>query len=409
MNRSDPTLMAEENTSSTDFSESDEDLFEDSQQINQGKRKKSRKSSQSSKKAKPIMSLEDKKEHLSLLDPSDALAVHSYINSYNSDVLVRTFVDMVLEHQTLPILPSQEIIKSWLQHEVKVDVTKDLMKMLINNFMKYFQVKYFNNNVTKATEKDKALFNPKNNFWIPGFQDLPEEALEELHKSKLKYVMEVQNISIKGTLFVVQMLVLRNIDNIMQFIKNSLKIEENGEVKKHLEYILAMAYTTAKMEFPKSYNVKVIDWTTYDSKLLHTKPQWRKDNKEPTSNTTSNLSHNILEKIDNDKIQFQGESISKEEDTFLQKPYVPPKQRKFRKRNNEQSKTKAEDDGSKSQENGKVNNKFPARAIAKGKRRTNVQTTNKPSSSTTASTDAETTPAAPASTQSNKDVISSII
>lgn len=396
MYQCDPTLMANNDTSSSSTDFSDSDYLPDSQPLSTNRKRKTNSKSSQSKKKKTksiIMSLEDKKEHLSLLDPEEKLAVHEYINSYNSDVLVKTFVDMVLEHRTLPLLPSQDKIKEWLKHNVHVEVTPDVMKMLISNFMKYFHRKYFTNNVTKATEQNKALFNPKNDFWIPGFQDLPEETLQQLHESKMGYVMKVQQTSIRGSLFSIQMLVLRNIDLVMSYIKGTLKLTCDTDITLHLEYILALAYTTAKIEFPKTYRVKVTDWASYESKVKFTQPAWRKDNKEPTSYVVSNLASSIHAQIDEKKIKFTGNEISHMEEEYMKTPYKMPHHKKFQRRRPTQPQQ---------QQAGFSKGKTPqtqqsqSRVFAKVKRRGKFSQT-------------EQTAHPVPSTQTKEDVISSII
>jgi len=264
------------------------------------------------------MTTEEKIEMLSLLDQNKQLIIYDYLEFYQTDVLVKCFVDMVLEHKVIPVLPSQTIIESWLLHEVNVNVSNDLMRKLVNNFIKYFQTKYFNNNLKNAKEENKLLFNPKNNFWIPGFAEFPEKDIVDLNEAKFKYVQQVQDSSSKGTSFVLQNRILRNIDWTMQFIKNGLHITDNVEQKKHLEYILAMAYKTAIMEFPSSYGPKVIDWSTYESKATTTIPKWRKENASPPIDIPSVYSKSVLQKIDNGSINFDGKTIAAKSAEFME-------------------------------------------------------------------------------------------
>lgn len=320
------------NSSSTDFEDSQDFIVNSQEVIKPTKKRKRRERSKKSQDF--IMSLDEKKEHISLLDPSESLAVYPFLNSYYKDVIVKCFVDMFLEHKVIPILPEQEKLKDWLKHNITVNVSKDLMKMLINNFMKYFQVKYFNNNVSNALKEDKALFNPTKQFWIPGFNELPLDIHHSLHKKKLEYVKQVQEKTVQGTNFVLQNFVLRNIDLTMLFIKRTLLLQNEEEIRTHLEYILAMAYSTAKVEFPKSYNVKLIDWRNYDSKATLPLPGWRKEeNGLPPKDQVSRLCTNIHKQIDENQVVFEGQKILDQQEKFLQAPYKrPEKRRRFQKK-----------------------------------------------------------------------------
>ncbi len=320
------------NSSSTDFEDS-QDVLENSQEVIQPKRKRKRKEKPRNSQ-NIIMSLDEKKEHISILDPDESLAVYPFLNSYHKDVIVKCFVDMFLDHKVIPILPTQEKLKEWLNHSITVEVSKDLMKMLINNFMKYFQVKYFNNNVSSALKEDKALFNPTKQFWIPGFNELPLDVHTALHKKKLEYVKQVQEKTVQGTNFVLQNFILRNIDMVMLFIKRTLLLVNEEEIKIHLEYIMAMAYSAAKVEFPKAYNVKLIDWRTYDSKATFPLPKWRKEeNGLPPTDQVSRLCTNIHRQIDENQVIFDGPKLLDQQEKFLQAPYKrPERRRRFQKK-----------------------------------------------------------------------------
>ncbi len=320
--------------SSTDYSDEENDHLQNSQtledtQHNPRKRASSSLHPTSSKQQRTvpcgtilegtsnIMTLNQKKELLSLLDTNHQLIIYDYLDFYDKDVLVRCFVDMFLEHKVIPILPPQDVIDVWLSHDLKIDVCKDLMKKLVNNFIKYFQTKYFNNNVNNANEEGKLLFNPTTNFWMPGFSEFPEKDIEELNQTKFKYIREVQNNSAKGTAFVLQNRILRIIDWTMQFIQRTLKVSDEEEKTKHLEYIMAMGYKTAMMEFPAAYKPKVTDWSKFKSKGTYTAPYWRAENKPPPEDNISIYSKTALQKIDNGIIEFNGTTILEKSHQFM--------------------------------------------------------------------------------------------
>lgn len=73
-----------------------------------------------------------------------------------------------------------------------------------------------------------------------------------------------------------------------------------------MEYILSIAFTTAKMEYVKTRQLKNIDWGTYISKPTLPLPDWRKKKEAPPLNKTSYLSDHINILIDNKEIKFTG-------------------------------------------------------------------------------------------------------
>lgn len=326
--------MSEE--SSTDYSDEENIYLQNSQALEDIPQKSRKRSSSSLRPGTPkkqrisrcspvresisvIMTLDEKKELISLLDSKRQLVIYDYLDFYNKDVLVKCFVDMFLEYKVIPVLPPPDVIDLWLSHNLQIEVSNDLMKKLVNNFIKYFQTKYFNNNVNNANQEGKLLFNPKTNFWIPGFSEFPEKDIEKLNEAKFTYAREVQNTSSKGTAFVLQNRILRIIDWTMQFIQRTLKITDDEEKTKHLEYIMAMAYKTAMMEFPAAYRPKVIDWSAFKSKGTTSIPNWRSENKPPPEDNISIYSKTALQKIDNGDIQFNGTAISEKNNQFMQK------------------------------------------------------------------------------------------
>lgn len=323
-----------------------QDLFEDNPYLilnDNGKRahsspdKPAKKNKSVKKSILPgIMDLDQKSELIEILDQTKSLAIYDYIKQYNTCPLVKNFVDIFLKHEMLPILPPQEVVSSWLKHEVNIEVPTDLQKSLIDKFLSYFKVRYFNMNLTKANQHEKEVFQPKNNFWIPCFELLPETTHLDLHQLKSKYVREVQLASVKGTSFSQQHFILRIYDEIFEFIDNHVKIDSQSSRKKVMEYIISIAFTTAKMEYVKTRQVKNIDWETYKSKDDNiVLPKWRKENTIPPLNKTSFMSEHISELIDNKEINFNGSDTLKREEEFLHHEYKKPKQsgrRRWRKK-----------------------------------------------------------------------------
>lgn len=264
------------------------------------------------------MSIDDRKEIINLLDPEGTLCILNYMNLYQNDPLVRDYVDTLLQTKFVPILPNQETINSWLKHDVIISTPPDLMKQLVNNFMKYFQNKYHRNNLQNANDANVHLFNPKNDFWIPNFELLPQQTLETLTNLKKKYVEDVQKESCKGSDFMVQLLILRNVRYILGHINEEAPLESDEEKDNMTQYILAMAYSTAKIEFPKVFNVKLLDFSKFTDRVKHSEPKWRtEDPQNIPKDSTSRLATNLVERIDNNQIIFSGEAVANEHEQFM--------------------------------------------------------------------------------------------
>lgn len=264
-----------------------------------------------------IMNKDERTEFLSLVDPKKSLAIHEFIHSYEDDVLVQEHFDLLYTYKVKPLLPSNNTINQWLHHSVKVEPEKDFMKTLVNNFLKYFSVKYFTNNVTKANEMNKTLFNPRHNFWIPQYHELPAATHQRLYNLKFHYAKEVQVETVHGTIFVLQNLVLRNIHEIQKYL-SIMKVIDETERQTALELFLAMSYTIAKVEFPERQNVKVIDWTEYEDKTIKSEPGWRKEEDgDPPTSSMSKFSEPVFTKIDNNEYKLDGAFLDQVDKTFM--------------------------------------------------------------------------------------------
>ncbi len=319
--------------SDTDFDEEDSVICDSSPETHVtkstgGTKRKKEKSADSNlyekrKLHKAIMSFEDKKEAVSLLDAEKDLAVHHYIDFYNKDPLVRFYVDTLLEYKVIPILPPPAVISNiWLTQIADIDISDDLKKMLTSNFMKYFQLKYFNNNLSQANLNDKTLFKPHSNFWIPSFDLLPERHHEDIEQLTLEFVKNVQRTSEHSTKFAIENLILRNVDLTMPFLKSTNLSPETHVA--HMENILGRAFTIAKIEFPKSRHIKVINWKNYDSDPTGPRPKWRKDKGPPPLDKEHTYTKTITEKLAKGDLVFDSKKIIEQEGEHNQQQYKKP-------------------------------------------------------------------------------------
>lgn len=276
----------------------------------------------SSARKRPLFDdMEEKLEKLALIDPDRKSCIYDYMDRYSTDAIVRYYLELILDVKLIPILPNPEVMKKWLEHKFNFIIPNELATEIVSKFMDYFQSKHFQNNVDGATNNNKKLFNPKNNFNIPHFKILPEKTLEKLTELKEEYVTSVQKESSKGSTFVIQLIILKIVKKISIFIEDLTNSEDfstqkdssttftEDKRKAMLEYILATTYFRAMIEFPKAKKVNVIDWTKYPSKTTHAIPQWRKQEEiNLPIDIPHRLAENLCNKIETNKVSISGKS-----------------------------------------------------------------------------------------------------
>lgn len=260
----------------------------------------------------------DISECISLIDSEKLLCIHSLISSYNEDILVKEYADTLIETKMLPIALDPEDIDKWLTIRINTELDKELVISLIKNFLSYFQIKYFQNNTVNATKNKVHMFNPKVDFWIPQFTLLPKDALDSLNNLKRAFAIQYQGCAINGTDFSTQLLLLRN----LKLINDYIKTECPDEPLQFLQYYMAVAFTKAKKEFIHEFKPKVIEWTEKPSRIRDTMPSWRKDSTKPPPNEPFNRFAGRIEKrILDDKESLSYYEIKKENDNFMKQSY----------------------------------------------------------------------------------------
>lgn len=262
-------------------------------------------------KKKPLFdTMDDILLKLALIDPHKTTAIYEYLDRYNSDPVVRYYLELLLEIQIIPILPSLDVIDSWSKNGCNINIPEVIGSELVSKCMDYFQTKLFNTNVKGAIAADKCLFNPKNNFNIPQFKLLPESDLEEMTTLKKDYVSKVQKQAEKGTTFVTQLLLLKIFQTITSFISDQ-GIQRD---QKMIEYIFGTIFGIALVEYKANRpNLHVIDWSQYRSKTTDPKPSWRKmEPQQIPEDIPNRLAVNAIKNIHSHKIELDGKIVADE-------------------------------------------------------------------------------------------------
>jgi hypothetical protein len=264
-----------------------------------------------------MVSVKDRLEDLDYINDLSAL---KFIDSYNSDPLVTEYINNLLEYpQCCPIVPSEEKILEYLDFPSTLVPPNELYVLLTTNFFSYFQVSYFKNNVQNATANGKTMFNPKCDFFMPQFPLVPEKVLNDMTRAKTAFVYHIQGYAVDGASFTRELLLLRNIKAIKDFVLSA----EPGtlDTASHVKHIFSKGYVRAQLEFSNKYNVKNIDWNKREDKVRHTVPFWRKATiPVPPTTAYNKYAVSLSEDIRAGKISFRSEELKTEYRDFFSAP-----------------------------------------------------------------------------------------
>ncbi len=199
------------------------------------------------------------KTRLLEIDPTSQCCAMEYLKDYSTDILVKEFIDAILETEILPCLPDQSQVDQYLQVEPLLELSSQIMQSLINNFMAIFQTKYFMNQVTDATIANVELINPKTDFWMPQYALLPMKIHDRFNNLKRKFSMNYQQNAVLGVKFARELMIARNFMLIQNEVKK-LNIADISEAHDQIMFQFVIAMTKSTVEFGLEYNTKNIDW-----------------------------------------------------------------------------------------------------------------------------------------------------
>jgi hypothetical protein len=264
--------------------------------------------------------MEDVKTKVKNLENIDKICISDYLDDYDSDILVKTYVDWLLEWKILPVVPEREELDEYIKMKPTSQLPYQCHDFILNNFMNYFQVRYFVNNVEKAKQHKVELFNPRLNFNIPQFQLLPQKKLTEVTDIKQWMIRRVQSAAREGSQFTGEFLLLRIIDNIFNNIRQGTTAD--GDFKHHF----ALHYLKAQLEFVKMYPIKKINWESKASKLIDTVPTWRKaEVQEIPTNYKNYYGRQLTERVKAKTEDLRSETVRADLDKFLEKGAIERK------------------------------------------------------------------------------------
>jgi len=217
------------------------------------------------------------KELLLLLDPNKSLSIYTLLEYYQTDPLVKEYIDNIADLKIMPKLPSKEDLIQTNSFEPKLQLQKSDFIGITTNMMTYFQSLYFSKNLDAADKRNIGIFNPKFNFKIPAYDLLPMSSLAFMGKAKEDFVLQTQRLALDGAAFQRELLLLRNFN----FIKGKLDGLQNDDLEAHIKHFSNISIMKAQIEFTDKYKVKVIDWDSRDTKVTFSVPGWRKRKEGP--------------------------------------------------------------------------------------------------------------------------------
>jgi hypothetical protein len=272
------------------------------------------------KKSKVTKNIEEFEVLLNNLDKEKDLSIHKFLSDYDTDVLVKEYVDLLFKYNVLPLIPNHDELEKVLSHTPTFELSSETYIALIKNFMSLFQSKYFQNNVLDASVNGIQLFNPIIKFSIPSFQFLPEKTLNEFTELKKSIAIRYQESAHNGSEFTSELFVLRNVNLIMEYIQVNVHDNVSEElVNQDFLFYFASTYYKARTEFLSVFRVKSIDWTTRTGKVRHLIPKWRKDCKPPPIEPFNFYAKKIEIRINEGKESFKGEIVQQKFKDFVTK------------------------------------------------------------------------------------------
>ncbi len=269
---------------------------------------------ESKKKKKKV----DLKEKLRFNDNEKRTCIHKYVDYYEKDALVKEFVEKLCRNRILPIPPDPDLVEEWIDFPKKCGLTAVTKAQCISDFGFYFQSRYSMHQISEAIKHKIAIFNPRVNLNVSQFQLFPLLSLENCGDLKEDFALQYMAEINEGSEFATQLCLLRILDRIYDEIKI---LTEEDDHEKTILYHYGTLYTKSRTAFFKKYNVKKIEWLERKSKVVVSKPFWRKqiDRKPPPENRTNKYLASLCDDVLKGKVDFDGASAKKEFNDWLNK------------------------------------------------------------------------------------------
>lgn len=280
--------------------------------IPNGSTKRGASKSASDAKKQKTQSEEEIQQQILTIDPEKKCCIWDFLEYYHQDLLVKEYVTKLLKIQMLPITPDSEEIDEWISEIPDFELPEIIQCEIINNFMFYFQSRYFKHNVQEAVKKDITLFNPTCRFNIPQFALLPLKTFEKMTDAKKSLVLCLQIESLEGTQFANELRFLKILFLISEFLETkSFDTEQKNLL---LKSFFGAFYIKCRTEFLKAYSVKDINWDSKKGKLVHTLPKWRKSDDPIPPSSNNRYATDLINRVKAGKEKIAGQAAKTEFD-----------------------------------------------------------------------------------------------
>lgn len=224
----------------------------------------------------PLGATEEETEMLQELfsiDPEKKLSIWALDTVDLSDSIVKQYVELVLKHN-VPEIPTIEEITRFKDKTDPLLCSAKVQGDIIMLFTSYFQTAYFLKNVQEAVKRDITLFNPKVEFFIPGYINLPMFYFDQLYSQKRDMVLALQTSAARSALFAAERYLVLAIDMLARDLGESDKSK--------VRYELTVLFEVSRKNFKSSFKMKDINWDEKKGRVHGSLPKWRKvDNATP--------------------------------------------------------------------------------------------------------------------------------
>ncbi|CAL8076711.1 unnamed protein product [Orchesella dallaii] len=181
---------------------------------------------------------------------------------------------------------------------------------VIKRFSEIFRGQNFQNHVKQATENNITLFQPITNFFIPQYSRLPAKYFEQVKEYKTLTVLGMQRSAVIANKFTQELLLLECFKLLNDEV--CLHYESETDSESVTKYFFLTFFIAAKVNFFKTFNVKVIIWKNKTSKVHGSVAGWRKNNSEPPKEVKSKYAEQLIKAVSQNKVKLDKITVMKD-------------------------------------------------------------------------------------------------
>ncbi|CAL8110351.1 unnamed protein product [Orchesella dallaii] len=276
------------------------------------------------KENKRSSSLNSLSERLTEIDCTQELSIFDVIRDYATDPIVKEYADKLTTLGFFPTAPSQkDDLYRVSEPLVKVTLSPFCHKEVISALMHFFRINYFKNNISDASKEEKAVVPIKAKIFMPCFQLSPEEYLKRELAIKHQTALLLQKNAYVMAKFNAELLIIRSAFRIFCEVRAQVTSVSCQQVS--TQKLFEVHFLKARMEFIKTFKVKIIDWKNFENKICLVLPRWRKENLTAPESIPNFYAKDIWNRIDNGTESFKCEDVKNEYLRFINTPSPIPK------------------------------------------------------------------------------------